>query len=484
LAHFPEETYKSDALQNDCGATPLAGNRVASHLKHWSAFRDSIRSLNEFVRPGVLRRFQADILDFGGFTATSPATGETIVSRCNGARWQGRTAYYFQGADEFFLLVSHGFFEVGSPLSEIILGRDGEYIHLRKEVPVRKIAAHELTRLLLSGRRAAEVARSGDHPAMLILGHENFAHQFWNELPALHAWLQTASDEKIANMPLHLSGEPLGPVREMFPRLSAAKLCEGPPSSAIPLFVRLGGKRVPADLRNFVRDFVTARGNTLPAAQLQRILLRGFPRVWISVRHGSRTPDNQEDFLRVVVRKLFRRYPEAAVVFDGFSFPDGFFSDPRTRELRARFVERATIDRDFISKLLDDIRCEHGASVGGRLCTTSGLHLPEAIFVAGACNLYLCHAGTLQHKIAWFHNVPGVVHTTPLDHGYALWCANLIEGAIVPELLPAQFLTPTSAPKNRINKARNYNYVISNTGLAAETVTASFEGMLKQPLRS
>src|SRR5207248_665017 len=142
--------------------------------------------------------------------------------------------------------------------------------------------------------------------------------------------------------------------------------------------------------------------------------------------------------------------------------PDGFFSDPRTRNLRAKFVERASLDRKFIDTLIDEIRCEHGGKAGARLCSTSGLHLPEAISVAGACNLYLCHGGTLQHKIAWFHSVPGVVHTAPHDHEYALRSAKAIEGAVTPELLPPQFSIPTSAPKNRPNVPRNYNYLIED----------------------
>lgn len=478
MPDLPEESYQREILPDDEMARPHNKHLEEARPKYWPEFLDSVRSLNAFVHPGVLRRFQADILDSGGFMATSPTTGEEVLSRCNAAAWQGRTAYYFKGKDEFFLLVSHGYFELGSPVSETILGRDGEYIHLRKNVPRKKISEHELGRLLHSGREAAEIARSARRPAMLVLGHENFAHQFWNELPALEAWLQTATDKKIADTPLYLSGEPLGPIRAMFPRLSAAKLYDGISSSEIPMFVRLGGKRVPANVRKIVCDFVITRGDTPPAAHLQRILMRGFPRVWMSVRHGSRTPDNQADFVRAVVRQLLKRYPDAAVVFDGFSFPDGFFSDPRTTDLRARFLERSVIDKDFIDAVIDDICSEHGPDVATRLCTTSELSLSEAICVAGVCNLYVCHGGTLQHKIAWFHNIPGIVHTAALDQGYALWCAGQIEGTIIPEMLPPDLSAPTSAPKNRQNKPRNYNYHIADVELAAEMVTAAFKRML------
>ena len=439
---------------------------------------NSVQGLNTFIQPGILRRYQADILNRGRIAVTSPFTGKEAHCRNSIATLRGRLAYYFP-SDEFFLLVSHTSFENGFPLSEVVLGNDGQRINLRhKGARTTTLPDSELAGLLDTARGTQKSDRPNNPSIMLTLGYDNFAHQFWNELPALHAWLHSAPEETVAKVAIFLSAEPLGPLLEIFPKLSSAKRYKDLPTPGIPLSVRLGGKRVPADVRNFVRDFVATRGDTPRAARLRQTLLRGFPRVWISVRHGSRTPDNQAEFLLAIIRNLMGRYPHAAVVFDGFSFPENFFSDPRTADLRPGFVKRASLDQEFIEGLVDKIRRERATSADAVLCTTSGLSLSEAISVAGACNLYLCHGGTLQHKIAWFHNVPGVVHTVPDDHEYAHSLANSIEGAIIPELLPPRFSIPTSAPKNRQNKARNYNYRIDDVELAAEIVMTMFQRMI------
>jgi hypothetical protein len=141
------------------------------------------------------------------------------------------------------------------------------------------------------------------------------------------------------------------------------------------------------------------RGNTGATRQARDVLAGGWPRIWISVRHGSRTPDNHADFLLAVVRRIFHSFPLASIVFDGFSFPVGFLSDPRTLASRESFMARATLDGRFIDFVCGRIAEEFGSNVQSRLCATSGLDIVEAIAVAACCNYYVCHSGTLQHKI-------------------------------------------------------------------------------------
>lgn len=441
-----------------------------------------MRTLNSFVHRGVLRRYQADVLDRGEITAISPFNGGQVTSRYSAAGVRGQNAYYFSGADAFWLLVQRGSFQFGHPLSEMI-GPTGEWLHLwRRKTVSRSLGDDEFGRLIAASRRAVDKIPDGGRSTALVLGHENFAHLFWNELPALHMWLETVSDETLEKTTLALTGEPLGPLCEMYPRLALARhgeLAHAPRS--LPLHVRLGGQRVPTEVRDHVRRFVDARGDTPRVAALLKIIARGFPRVWISVRHGSRTPDNQTEFLLAVVRRVLLVFPLAAIVFDGFSFPAGFFGDSRTKNFRSQFQERASVDRSFMEFLIGEIGREHGSEIASRLCTTSGLSLPEAINVAGSCSFYLCHAGTLQHKIAWFHDVPGVVHTAPNDHKYALWCASFIEGAIEPKLLPETFSIPTTPPINKSNIARNYNYLIANVDQAAEAVVSMFQEVQSAP---
>jgi hypothetical protein len=198
--------------------------------------------------------------------------------------------------------------------------------------------------------------------------------------------------------------------------------------------------------------------------------MQGKPRVWISVRQGSRTPDNQAEFLAAVIAAILRANPDASFVLDGFSFPVGFSTDSRIGRWRALFRERAAIDKKLVDSLLCRIEDAHGCRIRGRFCSTTGLDVLDAMCVASFCTFYVCHAGTLQHKIGWIHDIPGLVHTSPNDHKYARWCTNFVENAIMPEFLPAELCIATGPPVHKQDIPRNYNYRITDVIRAAEVV--------------
>ena len=420
----------------------------------------------------VLRRYQSDILNQGGFCIVSPFSGDFIACESSTSFFRGQTAYFFPGSNAFWLLVQYGSVSFGYPLTEVVFESRGEpqRIHLwRRNHPQTNITGSDIARLFVIANETID--RSGKPGAALIIGHENFAHHIWNELSALEVWLASASDDVVARTPLKVTSEPLGPLHGLFPRLTAMRdRGRRKTLQSVPLRVRLGGQRVTTRVREILRRIAQER---LELGVYKRYFDRftnGNPKIWISVRHGSRTPDNQADFIFAVISAILQQYPDAVFVLDGFSFPVGFFHDPKTLPVRKIFLERAFIDRRFISSLRERIENAYGTEARARLFSTEGLDVLDAISVAGLCTFYVCHAGTLQHKIGWVHDIPGIVHTAPDDHEYALWCSNFVEGAILPAFVPADLCISTSPPIHKQDIPRNYNYFIRDVDLAAQAV--------------
>jgi hypothetical protein len=440
--------------------------------RYWTEFLKSARSANDFLEPMVLRRYQSEILNRGEFRVVSPFSSDLVACECSVVVFRGQTAYFFRGPNPFWLLVQHGSISYGYPLAEVVLELEGEAqrIHLwRKSHPRAVITMTEIDHLLAISNEAID--RSERQRAALIVGHENFAHHIWNELSALDLWLATASEEVVARTPLLVTSEPLGPLHRLFPRLAAmrGRNCQRA-IQAVPLRVRVGGQRVTSRVREILRAKIQERARPLGReAYFDKLAMRS-PRVWISVRQGSRTPDNQADFLFAVISTLLHEYPDAAFVLDGFSFPVGFFNDPMKLSVRKLFLKRASDDHKFITTLRRRIEASYGAEMRSRFFSTEGLDVLDAMSVAGLCTFYVCHAGTLQHKIGWVHDIPGIVHTSPDDHRYALWCSNFVEGAILPEFVPAELCVSTSPPMHKQNIPRNYNYLITDVERAAQSV--------------
>lgn len=460
----------------DQKSSPLA------ELRHWPEFVAAVEASNAFLRPGALRRYQAEILSRGEFKVVSPHTGAPAITRSTAKQAPpGQIAYFFQGPPCFWLLTPRGKFMHGHALSQVIFEDGSSRQNLSgPNWPDISVATEQFQRLRGS---PSETSPTHPGPPTLVIGHINFAHHLWNELGALQAWLCTASDQAIEKLSVIAVAEPLGPLEEIFPRLSSARIYRGKGKTPeINLKVRVGSCLVTSPIRETLRSYCALRGNTLAAQKVLGEIGGRHPVVWLSVRQNSRTPDNQLAFLRAVIRCILGVYDDAIFVVDGFSFPVDFFVDARTIDERALFSARSKDASTFVRSLRDEISRELGPDPASRLLDISGLNLTEAIHIGGHCDYYICHSGTLQHKIAWFHDVPGFIHTTPRDYHYAQRYAKHVEDGVAPDILPPGFSVSTSSPDFRQDIPRNYNYRIVDEEKAAAAILGSMQQHLSGSL--
>jgi hypothetical protein len=303
----------------------------------------------------------------------------------------------------------------------------------------------------------------------------------------LDYWLNEASDETIGRLKICATAEPLGPLREIFPRLRHATFLSGVEcatghASSRSIFVRVGSGIVTKSVRNAVLEFSRKCVDRLKIGDVLRTLDSGRPRVWISLRTHSRTAENQDDFLMALLRGIFGAFPEATIVFDGFSFPIGFFGDARNERYRDNLVEIAEDTERALGLLMQRASAELGPAAGARLCNIAGRSLPDAFLVGAHCDYYVCHAGTLQHKIAWLHNIPGFIHSPSHVRNYGKWCAHQVEQGIVPDTLPPRFIGQTGVVKGRKRDVpRNENYIIADVERSVQAVVQSMQRHLAKP---
>jgi len=432
----------------------------------------------------VLRRYQSDLLNTGTFSVISPYSARQVAAQSGFSFLGGisthstQIAYHFFDQSDFWLLTNT--LATGHQLAEVIVDRCGQRFYLTPKGR-EKTCAIGPVELGWLRQRSEQARAAGIGARTLIIGHRNFAHLLWNELPALDAWMAEATDEAIAKLSVVALAEPLGPLRDIFPRLTLAKVRS--PSQRLlqresmdtGLVVRVGSVLVTSRVRKLVWDYTRTRENVGAIAEVNSALTTHWPRIWVSVRSGSRTPDNQEAFLQAVIRRIFGEYPDAAIVFDGFSYPVDFFADNRTKVLREPFVARAESTAATIQSLSRIISHELGEKAGSSLYSISGLGLPEAFSVGSKCDFYICHGGTLQHKIHWMHNKPGFVHCHHLERRSAQWYACQVEGGQTPDVLPERLAVPSGVPTDPLKppEPRHLNYIITDIEEASKCVIAS-----------
>ncbi|HEX4078331.1 MAG TPA: hypothetical protein VHX61_05605 [Rhizomicrobium sp.] len=436
-------------------------------------FQASIDSLNAYLSPSVLRKYQADILDSGRFDLTSPLTG-IRVSVTRSVLFSENIAYFVPDGAGAWLIA--GFIERGFPLYEVILQADGTR---HRVAPIFKWKHKELADtdaewLLANGARLTTFA--APEPVALIIGHTHFAHHAWNELPALDKWLQMASTNRLSKLLIISTSQPMGPLRDLFQVLSDTRIVTMDPAtlqrwSDATISVRLGSRLVTESIREKVRNFCQHNANGFSSHRSRSALSTAWPRIWVSVRLESRTPDNMEEFLLTAFAKISQTYPESMFLLNGYSFPYGFDSNKDQHRKNAKARAQARSADEYINSLRQAALRRFGSDLATKIHNISSLSLTDAIRFGEFVDYYICHAGALQHMVAWFHDVPGFVHSPRMEGKDSSYNFDAVEAGIIPDIVPSNLVARSDLATRREGR-RNANYTFLDVEETATLVVS------------
>jgi len=243
------------------------------------------------------------------------------------------------------------------------------------------------------------------------IGHKNFAHFIWNELSAVLKLIQ----ENVLIPPLIFICNPLGDFS--WGEALDSRIIKSAPENSAPL--RVGSMLISSDCRKYVIDLFE---------KSPKLKLRNHRNLlWLSVKSDARCPINQVEFLVEIAFYWLNKYGD--VILDGFT--PSFVSI--TKHHLGRKFKTDSIIHD-VERIIKD------KSTKFNLYTTTGMTLHEAIHYTKFASFYISPLGTIQHKIGWIRNIPGILHCGDFK-GRAnvnLWHSNQVEGGIVPGLLPLE----------------------------------------------
>jgi hypothetical protein len=227
-----------------------------------------------------------------------------------------------------------------------------------------------------------------------------------------------------------------------------------------------------------VRDSVCAQRDKELTDPIAELLSSCGLVIWLSVRLDARTADNQREFLLAVITKFAEAYPSAGFILDGFSYPDDFESpiyraqSDASNELASSgnaghyrgFLSNAMVEREGeVTAYIEELRATLERVMPNTVVSTSGMGLVNSIYLARFANYYVCHAGTLQHKIAWLYDTHGIVHSnsTGVQPGVPNWLAGQLQGGIKPALVPDEYINDleTIRTATKVERNRDYHFV-------------------------
>lgn len=418
-----------------------------------------------------VRWFQLAVLSSGTFEVPSPWTGAPLQADRSVVLWDKSVFYGFGNATDVWLLATS--LGEGFPIAGLYLPSRDLFVNLGH--PVWGARSEQVDALLaLVGRHDLDRRwRERDASALRVValtGDASFAHGIWNQLSALdHLARQPAIAE--ADLEVIVTREPILPLAELFsdrPSWQFSHRFEHDLEEANDpqtLFVPVGGKRV---TRSAQARLFGALGRRKELAPFMARPAR--PRFWLSIRTRNRTVQNQVEFLVAVVRMLVARYPDSEVVLDGHSLPAD--NDAIVALGDVSNIEFAQADREVAVAVYDALDAR------SRQCITIavGLETAASLALARHCDFYVCHHGTVQHKVGWFAPVPGVAHSNAeiARANPAPSVAGHVEGGVMPVYLPPEVLRDVRSddlPRTALqNELRHDNYVVDVTAACAVIV--------------
>lgn len=368
--------------------------------------------------------FQLEALDQAAVEAVCPVTGRLRRAIHGLLAAQNQPMFYWFPADG------------EAPAMLLAAGREGRgWIKLYLFLPALRTALlladatrwhgrDELDQLrahLLAEHRAVDAYLRRTEPPRpwVLLDNRQFAHHLWNALSGLeHLAAACHKGDLAPPAGLLVCAEPWGPPEALFPELSAAGVPVERATFPAPieaaqrehrLLLRVGGTRMSEALLARVHRLAAQR---VPEAVLERAasLRRDHrPILWVTLRMENRTWVSQVPGLIAIGRRLAADYPDAALLIDGFSVPYGPANAPDAGHARLIVAEQQAA-------------AAIAAALSGVLPVVSlvGRPLFEAVVFTTVADCWLAHQGSLQHKIGWLGNCPGVVHanrrvlTTPM----------------------------------------------------------------------
>lgn len=131
-----------------------------------------------------------------------------------------------------------------------------------------------------------------------------------------------------------------------------------------------------------------------------------YPLIVVTVRGRDRKCANLPEVVGTVIAGLLARHPNLGVILDGFVFPE------------ASILARSNVVTALSGTNVDTLREESDICLriaaqlppGVLVDNLVGTSMLQSIFALQCADTYFAHIGTLQHKIAWFTNISGVVH--------------------------------------------------------------------------
>ena len=383
--------YIDDLMsRRDCDLSCLRSSH--SHFNH----KDH-KSRRDVKRINVVTAFHQDWLHKRDAVIKSPFSKtflSTIASHTLYIDTYHCVLYEYFDKYKFYLIVGDYWFE-----------KLGLYLPHSKEVLLCRPTPIDIREMLqiFSFKNTLKIKqpRLAPNQIGLVMYHDHLAHHIMNELNGIQQLISNDQIKKVDK--LYYCTTPYGSLQEIFPEIPKDKLHKVSRAKINSQKIKENTLILPYQTVRLAQETInrlisySSRKNPTLVEHITNKKQDYDLRIWISIRTGNRVLDNQIHLLKEIIKELESRGLSVIFIVDGYSKPYEV-SERETGYYKEIIIE----EKKIISQL---------KSASLPYLDLVDQPIDEVILWTQAANCYLCHSGTLHHKISWFADIPGLVHS-------------------------------------------------------------------------
>jgi hypothetical protein len=348
----------------------------------------------------------------GKFQIYSPRTGELISTtvtltfpwneRLNGVIFVP-LIYALDDGESIFYVVTYGL--TGRIMYLFIPALDTAFYEL-SEVRAKVIDAEfEANSAFLESRRGQEDRGTRPRVVGIIDMVRNYGHHMINHLSGIDILMREGCHSLIEEYWVY-GREFFGPIERLYPEISGKvkyfssreSLSNCIQASSV-LAIRIGFNSFLKETRDRI---LRLSKDNYPFPEIRD----RFPVIAVTIRTGDRRCTNLSEVIKEIYEELKLTYPTIGFLVDGWVFAED--------EIVHQSNAATCLDPKFITRMREEFSACRDAFSGvpGEAVVRNliGRSILESISGLLGAHTYISHVGTLQHKVAFFALVNGLVH--------------------------------------------------------------------------
>jgi len=300
--------------------------------------------------------------------------------------------YEYHDKEKFYLIVGDYWYE-----------KLGLYFPKRKQVIINREVLTDIKEMisLLPIYRSSSKNKKIDQTS-IVLYHDHLAHHILNEINGIDKLINKKLIQYIDH--IYFCDTPLGELKDLFPEIQASKftklsrrMLNQKSLSANELILPYQTVKISQSSIHRINNHLELHSNKSFLKSIREKISAYDICIWVSVRTGNRVLTNQIELMARLNTEIGKEGLSAIYIIDGYSEPYQLSSREKDN------YKHIIADENIIIQDLE--------AIGVPNISLIGQPIQDVISCTALADYYICHSGTLHHKVSWLQDIPGIIHS-------------------------------------------------------------------------